>query len=131
MSAELFHKIVLYTTPFHEMEEIPVTTPYVQLLKELKKDLDDLEVCKFNSNKPKGAERLYTVKEVLESKRATTYCEICEKEFKTQREKHGDHSHKTGEWRGVLCGTCNAGLGMFKDSPELCEAAAAYLRRKI
>lgn len=40
---------------------------------------------------------------------------------------HCDHDHGTGEHRGWLCNNCNAGLGMFDDSPELLKAAAAYL----
>jgi hypothetical protein len=39
---------------------------------------------------------------------------------------HIDHSHKTGEIRGLLCFHCNAGLGHFKDSPALMRRALAY-----
>ena len=38
-----------------------------------------------------------------------------------------DHCHTTGYIRGVLCRTCNTGLGCFKDSLELLDATKAYL----
>lgn len=39
-----------------------------------------------------------------------------------------DHNHDTGEVRGLLCQSCNRGIGNLKDSPEVLEAAAQYLR---
>lgn len=38
-----------------------------------------------------------------------------------------DHCHNSGEVRGLLCGNCNKGLGLFKDSPERMERAAQYI----
>jgi hypothetical protein len=38
-----------------------------------------------------------------------------------------DHDHKTGEVRGLVCQSCNHGLGCFKDSPVLLQKAIDYL----
>ena len=40
---------------------------------------------------------------------------------------HGDHDHKTGAFRGVLCRACNVGLGHFRDKVKLLRAAVYYL----
>ena len=54
-------------------------------------------------------------------------CAICKNEFKSTRDAHLDHCHTTGKIRDILCGSCNKGLGFFKDSIQTILTAAQYL----
>lgn len=39
-----------------------------------------------------------------------------------------DHDHKTNKFRGMICSTCNTGLGLFYDNPGLLRNAIEYLK---
>jgi Recombination endonuclease VII len=55
-------------------------------------------------------------------------CAICRRATKSF---HIDHSHITGRVRGILCNSCNLGLGMFKDKSHILERAILYLLKDI
>lgn len=40
-----------------------------------------------------------------------------------------DHDHETGKIRGLLCTSCNVGIGMLRHNTELLNAAIDYLSR--
>lgn len=53
-------------------------------------------------------------------------CAICRVD---SHEWNVDHDHETGEVRGILCRSCNHGIGFLRDDPETVRAAALYLDR--
>jgi protein-arginine kinase activator protein McsA len=63
-----------------------------------------------------------TYKDMLKSSNGK--CAICEKESKLVI----DHCHSTGKVRGLLCQTCNKGLGLFYDNKETLNRAIDYLK---
>lgn len=54
-------------------------------------------------------------------------CAICEKQVGDGAVLDVDHCHYSKKVRGLLCGSCNRGIGLLKDSPEILESAITYL----
>ncbi len=59
-------------------------------------------------------------------------CAICGEDAGNGSGKkfHVDHCHGTGKIRGLLCYTCNIGLGSFQDNPVKLTRAIEYLRER-
>ena len=62
-------------------------------------------------------------------------CLICNK-TNTRKHKSGknfdlhvDHNHKTGQIRGLLCGKCNLGVGLFNENINNIKKVVAYLEK--
>jgi len=57
-------------------------------------------------------------------------CAICESRFNVNGKPFVvDHCHKTNRVRGLLCTTCNTGIGHLRDSEFLLARAIEYLRK--
>ena len=56
-------------------------------------------------------------------------CAICAGAQSHGKSMAVDHDHETGAVRALLCDNCNRGIGLFRDSPELCRAVADYLEK--
>lgn len=57
-------------------------------------------------------------------------CGVCRTPLAAGDKKtHVDHDHSSNRVRGILCQTCNVGIGMLGDSFEGLTAAVDYLRR--
>ena len=72
---------------------------------------------------------LETYNEILKTQ--NYLCGICnlhESNFK--RSLAVDHCHITGKVRGLLCGNCNKGLGLLKDSPKIIKSCIKYLKNE-
>lgn len=56
-------------------------------------------------------------------------CAICSKVFNKRKDVHVDHNHNTGEVRGLLCSSCNRGIGYLRDDSSILLKAASYLNK--
>ena len=60
-------------------------------------------------------------------------CAICSARFSGMEYGHEsicvDHNHETGKARGLLCRSCNIGLGKFRDSVSSLDNAILYLEQ--
>lgn len=96
----------------------------------------NLEINKLNSRKNKYKIRykitLEQYEKMLQNQKST--CFICKKHQSNMPKSYGrlviDHCHKTGKIRGLLCRSCNSGIGQLKDSETLLRRAIHYLARE-
>lgn len=56
-------------------------------------------------------------------------CAICGQPPPDGERLHVDHDHKTMKRRGLLCRSCNNGLGLLDDNPDRLRTAADYIER--
>lgn len=66
-------------------------------------------------------------------KQQNNCCKICNINIGTLHNKRKknfcvDHCHSTGKIRGLLCDSCNKGIGFFNDNTSLLEKAILYLK---
>lgn len=86
--------------------------------------------------KHRGASRQYKTSFAPEEFKAALAaqegcCAICHCDLDglVSKHVHADHDHYTGRPRGVLCRSCNLGLGFYNDSILLLEQAIEYLKK--
>jgi hypothetical protein len=76
---------------------------------------------RYNLNK-------YELEEILQK----TNCDLCGRLFnRSKKEPKVDHCHATGIVRGVLCSSCNTGLGLLGDNVDSLIKAIKYLNKKL
>ena len=56
-------------------------------------------------------------------------CAVCKQSCVSGRRLSVDHSHTTGNVRGLLCGNCNKSLGCAKDSIDILNGLIEYLKK--
>lgn len=55
-------------------------------------------------------------------------CAICNRhQSELKMALCADHDHKTGAFRGLLCGKCNTAIGLLNDNPLLIQKALKYM----
>ena len=97
---------------------------------------DNVELISRMNSIQKRARRFGLTQEQFEKMMSdqNEKCFICKVSLKTQQ-FNIDHDHSCCEGRyscgkcvrGILCGNCNRGLGMFKDNLEYLKSAIKYL----
>lgn len=56
-------------------------------------------------------------------------CAICMREFGPGVRPNIDHCHASGRIRGLLCDSCNRGIGLLRDDADTLMRAVEYLRQ--
>jgi hypothetical protein len=81
---------------------------------------------KYHLNKKYNLTEEDYIAKLIEQNHKCFICGVDEQEVSAKR-LFVDHCHKTGKIRKLLCHSCNAGLGLFKDSVQNLTKAISYL----
>lgn len=133
----LYNKKYLESEKGKAMKKRMAKNPWHIRNREYRK-IKDREYRKNNPEKEKersrkGQIRQYGITEedydkmFKEQQGCCAICKLHQKDY--SRNLHIDHCHTTGKVRGLLCNSCNLGLGMFKDSIDLMNTAIKYLNK--
>jgi hypothetical protein len=96
------------------------STKYVNALRLRDPDLESTR--RFETYKRKYGITRAEYEDMLE--RQGGRCAICGVE---PRRFYVDHDHDTDTVRALLCSSCNVGIGLLQDDPELLRLAALYI----
>jgi Recombination endonuclease VII len=106
---------------------------YKEVQKEYYKTHKAQIFASMEKNKDSARDRVlrklgWTLEMYLEAEREQKgLCYICNKPW--DRALAADHDHETLQPRKLLCGNCNASIGLLQDSSEIANKAAEYLRK--
>lgn len=128
---------------YNEDEEFRTKMNEASRAASAKRRAEDPEKEKLQNRAGKLEKRGWTIESVTLAKESQEgRCAICGvvpvgKPYKSRwgttlvnEPLNADHTHTVPpKPRALLCTNCNTGLGQFKDSPELLEKAADYLRK--
>lgn len=89
------------------------TEEYYQKQKTYRDSEHGRKIRTFNSWTSQGIQGNFD--EIYDRRENTTKCDICNNDFKSQKDKHTDHNHITGEFRNIICLRCNT-LRRFIDN---------------
>lgn len=91
----------------------------------------DPESYKWRTRKNKYGLSKTQILELLEKQ--DNKCALCNKPFLSMwgKDMHIDHDHETNKVRGLLCLSCNVGLGMLGDNEEGLTKALKYIKGEL
>lgn len=115
---------------------------HIQNQREIRNDAHSMSCSKYRPSNYTGLDRRdviirnqygITLEDYNNMLEAQDYkCAICGNEDEVEGRRLAiDHCHKTGKVRGLLCGKCNRGLGLFYDNFTLLQSAIEYLKNSL
>ena len=74
---------------------------------ELPFELDTYHKSDTKRNWKKRGLTMDKFEEIYQQYIYSSHCELCKKKFENTRDRQMDHSHQTGEFRNIVCQSCN------------------------